>query len=62
MRKFYVTYYSENFNIVQIIIDLNTEEKANDATFHSKINKLYDDTCGWEHYCNKVLSWSLIEE
>ena len=62
MRKFYVAFYTENCNIVKEIIELNPCEKANDVTFHSKINEIYDDTCGYTHYCNKVLSWSLIEE
>ena len=44
MRKFYVAFYTENCNIVKEIIELNPCEKANDVTFHSKINEIYDDT------------------
>lgn len=62
MRKFYVTFYNEYNDIVNSIINLERGEKANDVTFHAKINEIYINTNRRTDFCAQILSWSLIEE
>ena len=62
MRKFYVTFYNEYNDIVNSIINLNSKEKANDITFHAKINEIYINNHHITNFCVQILSWSLIEE
>lgn len=62
MRKFYVTFYDEYGDVVNSIIDLDSGEKANDITFHTKINEKYINSYRMTGFCTQVLSWSLIEE
>lgn len=70
MRKFYVAYiayYTDDQTVVTTTIELDSGEKANAATFQSKINEKRLD--GWDiPFCGSigsdydVVSWSLIEE
>ena len=62
MRKFYVTFYNEYSDVVNSIIDLDSGEKANDITFHMKINEIYINSHRMTDLCAQILSWSLIEE
>ena len=62
MRKFYVTFYNEYGDVVNSIIDLDSSEKANEITFHIKINERYINSHRVTDYCTQILSWSLIEE
>lgn len=64
MRKFYVgyiVYYTDEQTVVFAIIDLESGEKANAETFHSKINEI-NRKSNEIPFCSDVLSWSLIEE
>lgn len=61
MRKFYVSFYNEYGSIVTTTIDLEPGEKANEVTFHAKINERYlNDKL--MPFCILITSWSLIEE
>jgi hypothetical protein len=62
MRKFYVAFLNEDYDVVNSIINLDSGEKANAVTFQSKINEEYINTSRYTFYCNEVVSWSLIEE
>lgn len=62
MRKFYVVFLNEYYDVVTTTIDLDSSEKANAETFHSKINEIYLNSSQHTFYCEEVLSWSLIEE
>lgn len=62
MRKFYVTFYNEYSDVVNSIINLDSGEKANDITFHAKINEIYINTNRMTDFCAQILSWSLMEE
>ena len=62
MRKFYVTFYNEYNDVVNSIVSLDPGEKANDITFHAKINEIYINSKRMLDFCVQILSWSLIEE
>ena len=62
MRKFYVTFYNEYNDVVNSIINLDPGEKANDVSFHMKINEIYINSSRRTDFCAQILSWSLIEE
>lgn len=62
MRKFYVTFYNEYNDVVNSIINLDSGEKANEITFHMKINERYINSHHMTDYCTQILSWSLVEE
>ena len=59
MRKFFVYYkqyyYCDGGEFYTTIIEVNSDERANEETFNKKLNG-----CGSSN--KKVLSWSLIEE
>ena len=61
MRKFYVTFYNDEYDIENTTIVLELGEKSNDQTFQAKINEKYLNN-RYSSYCFEVLSWSLIEE
>ena len=62
MRKFYVAFINEYYDVVTTTVDLDLGEKANAETFQSKINEIYINNTGCTFHCDEVLSWSLIEE
>ena len=62
MRKFFVTFYNEYNDVVNSIINLDPGEKANEITFHMKINEIYINSFRRTDFCAQVLSWSLMEE
>ena len=62
MRKFYVTFYNQFRDVANSIVILDFGEKANEITFHAKINETYINSNGMLDYCVQILSWSLIEE
>lgn len=62
MRNFYVTFYNEYNDVVNSIVGLDLGEKANEITFHAKINEKYINSNRMTDFCVQILSWSLIEE
>lgn len=61
MRAFCVGFWNELDDIVTTTIYLEPGEKANQVTFHAKINERYLNSI-IKDYCMQVISWSLIEE
>ena len=61
MRAFHVAFYNEYGDIVATTIQLEPGEKANEVTFHAKINEIYIND-RLMPFCIQVVSWSLIEE
>ena len=64
MRKYYVTYMTNNStdvnDIWSDIVELEEDEKVNYKILRDKIDALLNDDT--EYYCSKIIAWSLIEE